>query len=169
MQLVMVRSYVELPQSSRGLFNLLTSPEGATILDDTTSHTDPPLEVLKWHDRQSLSAISCSCILSAFEYTGVYPFSYPCAGTVAEVKYLRRCTCFVYTWLPLVMVLVLCWRLQHQILNFNVQSENRPRHDWTSVLQEGFEGVQDLLHYTGLKSLTPRPSLPSSPLGSALS
>lgn len=52
MQLVIVRSYVEVAQSPEGLFKLLTSPEGAKILDDTTNHTDPPLATLDWQDRQ---------------------------------------------------------------------------------------------------------------------
>ena len=49
-----MRSYVEVPQSSVGLFGLLTSAEGAKILDDTTNHTDAPLEVLRWEDRRAL-------------------------------------------------------------------------------------------------------------------
>ena len=51
---MIIRSYIEVPQSSEGLFKLLTSAEGAKILDDTTNHTDAPLEVLKWQDRQAL-------------------------------------------------------------------------------------------------------------------
>ena len=50
-QLVIVRSYAEVSQSSGDLYKLLTSAEGAKILDDTTNHTDPPLETLQWHDR----------------------------------------------------------------------------------------------------------------------
>ena len=51
MQLVIMRSYIEVPQSSAGLFELLGSAEGAKILDDTTNHTDAPLEILHWQDR----------------------------------------------------------------------------------------------------------------------
>ena len=39
----------------------------------------------------------------------------------------------------------------------------------SGVLQEDIEDLEGLLHRAGLKSHTPRPSLPSSPLGSALS
>ena len=54
MQLVIMRSYVEVPESSVGLFKLLSSAEGAKVLDDTTNHTDAPLETLHWQDRQAL-------------------------------------------------------------------------------------------------------------------
>ena len=50
-QLVIVRSYAEVSQSSGDLFKLLASADGAKILDDTTNHTDPPLATLQWHDR----------------------------------------------------------------------------------------------------------------------
>ena len=50
-QLVIVRSYTEVQLSSEELFTLLTSDEGAKILDDTTNHTDPPLATLDWKSR----------------------------------------------------------------------------------------------------------------------
>lgn len=50
-QLVIVRSYTEVQLSSEELFMLLTSEEGAKILDDTTNHTDPPLATLDWKGR----------------------------------------------------------------------------------------------------------------------
>ncbi|CAL5222367.1 g4721 [Coccomyxa viridis] len=54
-KLVIMRSYVEVPQSSAGLFELLSSAEGAKVLDDTTNHTDAPLEILHWQDRAEVS------------------------------------------------------------------------------------------------------------------
>jgi len=50
-QLLLVRSSVEVARNAEELFNLLVSPEGYGILDDTTYHTDAPVEVLQWRDR----------------------------------------------------------------------------------------------------------------------
>ena len=71
MQLVIMRSYIEVPQSSAGLFELLGSAEGAKILDDTTNHTDAPLEILHWQDRHvpllSLTYSRCQRSRTAFQ------------------------------------------------------------------------------------------------------
>ncbi len=66
MQLVIMRSYVEVPQSSAGLFELLSSAEGAKVLDDTTNHTDAPLEILHWQDRRALLlSLTCVCVTNS--------------------------------------------------------------------------------------------------------
>ena len=51
LQLVMVRSAVEVDRSAADLFQLLTSSEGTDILDDTTTHDKDPYAELKWRDR----------------------------------------------------------------------------------------------------------------------
>ncbi len=50
MQLLLVRSVVEVEKSAKDLFSLLTSAEGSDIIDDSTVH-DPPVEILQWDDR----------------------------------------------------------------------------------------------------------------------
>jgi hypothetical protein len=51
LQLLLVRSSAEVDMSASGLFQLLTSEEGTSIIDDTTSHEPQPRAVLQWRDR----------------------------------------------------------------------------------------------------------------------
>ena len=50
-QLVMVRSAAVVERSAQALFDLLTSPEGTHILDDTTAGNKDPVARLTWRDR----------------------------------------------------------------------------------------------------------------------
>lgn len=60
-QLVMVRSAVDVDRSAQSLFDLLTSPEGAHILDDTTTGNKDPVAHLTWRDRCGATPIRHSC------------------------------------------------------------------------------------------------------------
>jgi hypothetical protein len=51
LQLLLIRSSVEVPRDAESLFKLLVSPDGSGIIDDTTNHTEGPYEVLSWRDR----------------------------------------------------------------------------------------------------------------------
>ena len=52
-QLVMVRSAAVVDRSAKSLFDLLSSPEGAHVLDDTTTGDKEPVAHLTWRDRCS--------------------------------------------------------------------------------------------------------------------
>ncbi|KAK9909826.1 hypothetical protein WJX75_008093 [Coccomyxa subellipsoidea] len=49
-KLLLVRSTVDVDRSAQDLFELLTSAEGSSIIDDSTKH-DPPAEILQWQYR----------------------------------------------------------------------------------------------------------------------
>ena len=90
MQLVIMRSYIEVPQSAAGLFELLSSAEGAKILDDTTNHTDAPLEILHWQDRRAtLLSLTCAGSQSFFHMRAPLRL----LSDKAPVVSLNRCKC----------------------------------------------------------------------------
>jgi hypothetical protein len=64
MQLLLVRSTVDVDRSAQDLFELLTSAEGSSIIDDSTRH-DPPAEILQWQYRylsQVQPTMSCTVL-----------------------------------------------------------------------------------------------------------